>query len=575
MKTIADNDLKFDPPVHPSKYGVDIVVVTYNSSRFLKGLVRGLVLQQYDLSRVRLIFYDNASSDASVSMLHDIKDSFERRFREIIVLTGEKNIGFGNAVNAAARRGREEFIFVLNPDTEPPPTSLGRLMAEALADSPETAAWEARQAPYEHPKTYDPVTLETPWVSCAACLFRRSAFESIGGFDSAIFLYGEDVDISFRLRASGFKLRYVPRAVVIHHAYPDPEKIKPSQFIGSTRSNLYLRTRFGTWRDILKGVRMQIGLFLFPSRQCVPRQRRLILEGLVIYAMRFRYFRRPFKRTLNQKFHYWEYTPIREGAFHDITAGVNATDAPKASVLIRTTGRRRFLSMALASVANQTWPNVEVVVVEDGEATVREILGGFESLDIEYKALGEKKERCAAGNEAMRMASGEYFVFLDDDDMFYADHIEQLVTALMSNHAKMGFSYSFEIPTDYGPDGRSIAEEGDYIARYQRPYSLAYLLFENFMPNNSVMFHRSLFEECGGFDEEITSVEDWDLWLRFSLKTKKVVHVPKTTALYRYPLHERDQYAKYYARLASQKILLKKQADLPIDMTVGEFRDLI
>ena len=69
-----------------------------------------------------------------------------------------------------------------------------------------------RQIPYEHPKAYDPVTLDTPWVSGAATLFRREAFEAVGGFDDAIFMYGEDVDLSWRLRARGLA-PHLPAAV--------------------------------------------------------------------------------------------------------------------------------------------------------------------------------------------------------------------------------------------------------------------------------------------------------------------------------------------------------------------------
>ncbi len=310
-------------------------------------------------------------------------------------------------------------------------------------------------------------------------------------------------------------------------------------------------------------------------RQCIPRQRRLILEGLVRYAARFRHVLRPRAKRLRPKFYYWDYSPRRKGAFYDIDAGLNPRERPKASILVRTTGKRRFLSMALATVANQTYPNVEVVVVEDGKPTVQDLLDRFDSLDITYEALGKNMERSVAGNRAMQLASGEYLIFLDDDDLLYADHIEQLVAALVTNRAKMAFSYAFEIPTRLGPDGRFIAEEGDFISRHLRPFSFSYLLFQNFMPINTVMFHRSLFEACGGFDEDLVTLEDWDLWIRCSLQAKKVVHVPKTTALYRFPMYAREQEEKNRERWQSLEIVLKKQANLPIDLTVGEFRDLI
>ena len=100
------------------------------------------------------------------------------------------------------------------------------------------AAWEMRQIPYEHPKAYDPVTLDTPWVSGAAMLLRRSAFEDVGGFDPRIFMYGEDVDLSWRLRARGWRLRYLPRLARRAPHLRDAGEVKPLQVFGGVLTNL-------------------------------------------------------------------------------------------------------------------------------------------------------------------------------------------------------------------------------------------------------------------------------------------------------------------------------------------------
>jgi hypothetical protein len=96
-------------------------------------------------------------------------------------------------------------LLVINQDCIVEPGALETLVAIAAADDDRVAAWEMRQIPYEHPKAYDPVTLDVPWVSGAATLFRRAAFDAVGGFDDAIFMYGEDVDLSWRLRARGWR----------------------------------------------------------------------------------------------------------------------------------------------------------------------------------------------------------------------------------------------------------------------------------------------------------------------------------------------------------------------------------
>src|SRR5690606_7950226 len=113
------------------------------------------------------------------------------------------NVGFGRGHNANAARGKAPWLFVVNPDGVLEPGAWKRLIEHAQGDDRATAAWEMRQLPYEHPKAYDPVTLATGWTSGAATLFRRDAFEAAGGYESRIFLYGEDVDLSWRLRARG------------------------------------------------------------------------------------------------------------------------------------------------------------------------------------------------------------------------------------------------------------------------------------------------------------------------------------------------------------------------------------
>ena len=113
-----------------------------------------------------------------------------------------------------SNRGRPPFVFVLNPDTCLYPDCLSELLGRAIAEEETVGVWEPRQIPYEHPKQYDPVLMEPPWCAGAALLIRRTAFEAVRGFDRHIFIYCEDVDLSWRLKREGWKLRYVPSACV-------------------------------------------------------------------------------------------------------------------------------------------------------------------------------------------------------------------------------------------------------------------------------------------------------------------------------------------------------------------------
>ena len=69
-------------------------------------------------------------------------------------------------------------------------------------------------------------------------------------------------------------------------------------------------------------------------------------------------------------------------------------------------------------------------------------------MNIIYYATGKKVGRSAAGNQAMEMAHGKYLNFLDDDDLFYADHVEVLVKTLEKSENKAAYAFAFETPIE-------------------------------------------------------------------------------------------------------------------------------
>jgi GT2 family glycosyltransferase len=160
----------------------------------------------------------------------------------------DANLGSAGGSNALAALADESVIWVLNPDTYPAPRAAAELLTNlALAD--DVAAAEARQIPVEHPKWYDPQTGETGWVAGACVMFRRSAFDAVGGFDSHFFpLYCDDVDVSWRLRLAGWRLVHVPSAVVFHDKRPHLDgsvRASPTEARSTFLATLWLYRRYG------------------------------------------------------------------------------------------------------------------------------------------------------------------------------------------------------------------------------------------------------------------------------------------------------------------------------------------
>src|SRR5262249_31913303 len=150
------------------------------------------------------------------------------------------------------------------------PDCLRRLLDFAEAH-PDGAIFEARQLPYENPKLYNPATLETSWASREACLVRRDAFEGVGGFDKKLFGSTQGIDLSWRLRARGYRCYYVPRAIVSQSNVTDPDWQSPDEACQQTFGHLFLLWRYSSWWKILGGYRRLIwrllGLRRDPERK--------------------------------------------------------------------------------------------------------------------------------------------------------------------------------------------------------------------------------------------------------------------------------------------------------------------
>lgn len=515
---------------------LDISVVTYNSAKWLTPFFGSLLRQRFPLAHIALLIRDNGSTDGTVEALRIFQSEQASAFDRIEISEGP-NVGFGRGHNANFKKATASFILVTNVDLEFEADTLSTLYGEAEIDSPDVASWECRQKPFEHPKVYNPVTGETLWSSSACVLLRLSAVQGIGGYEPLLFLYGEDVELSYRLRDQGFKLRYVPKATVWHHTYETPEQVKPAQFLGSTLANVLLRCRYGRLSEILQGFLMHAGLFLLKPR--FPGQRRKLLGQtlkLIALAPRFLWTR----KTSNAPFPFrmWDYCITREGAFHAYPQG-GPQRSPLVSVLVRTMpGYGGRLREAVTSVMRQTYTPIQLVIVEDGgdsaSSFVEEIRASGRFVDVRYVAL-EKSGRCRAGNMALEKAHGQLICFLDDDDLFYADHLEVLVTAWIQQPS-LGAVYglAYEVRTEVLCVEPWIYKDILHSLHYRQAFSRPLLWHHNYLPIQTVLFRRDLYELYGGFDIDLDNLEDWNLWVRYSLKHDFLL-VPKVTSLYRVP----------------------------------------
>ena len=232
---------------------IDLVYVTYNSEKWIETCINSLIDSDFELRKINVFFVDNKSCDKTVELLERFRSLYGSLFGTFRIVINESNEGFGKGNNIGFSFGKSPYVCFFNIDTSLYKDTLSELWNIIQNSDSRVAAWELRQQPFEHPKMYNPINMETEWVSGAAFAVRREVFEQVNGFDDGIFMYCEDVDLSWRIRCLGYKLQYVAQSKINHYTYADPLQTKRAQYIYGIINNLLLRYRFGNFKDIILG----------------------------------------------------------------------------------------------------------------------------------------------------------------------------------------------------------------------------------------------------------------------------------------------------------------------------------
>jgi GT2 family glycosyltransferase len=554
---------------------IDISIVTYNSAKWLEKFFLSILEQNYPKKLITILLTDNQSTDDTVELCNSFLEKYGDYFYGFQIFQ-RPNLGFGCGHNYNLVQGSSPYFLVSNVDLEFEKDAISKAVNTAITDDDDVASWEFRQKPFEHPKYYNPVTLETYWSSHSCTLFRRSAIESVNGYEEKIFLYGEDVELSYRLRDKGFRIKYCPASVCWHYTYEYPNQIKRLQFLGSTLANSYIRLRYGSIRQIAAIPLMYLKLWLAPS--CIENQRQGLLGNIWKILQNFIYFLSTRKQTdklfpINK----WDYGFVRDGAFYPYPYAHKFNDfQPLVSVIIRTyKGRLFYLKEAITSVLNQTYPNIELVVVEDGSDLAKdyiEQIAKTSHLKVIYKAE-PKRGRCHTGNVGLAQATGKFIVFLDDDDLFFADHIEVLANELLAHpEVAATYSISWEVATKIVSLEPLHYIEISHKTIYRQRFSRALMWHHNYIPIQSILFDRKLYDNYGGFDESLENLEDWNLWTRYCLNND-FLFVEKTTSIYRIPDNLNEWIARKQTLDSYYTAAVEKQKALTITATIPELME--
>ena len=238
---------------------LSIIIVNWNVRELLRACLKSIARAPGGLD-AEIIVVDNASADGSAEML--LQD-----FPSVRLIACDTNGGFSAANNLGLAAASGEFVLCLNPDTEIVGDALQTLAAYLCANpavgvvGPQlrypdgtiqstrrrfpdfvTALLESTilQQWFPHNRWLNRyylsdvpagITQDVDWLMGACFMLRRSIVSRLGGFDDAFFMYSEELDWMQRIKSAGWRIVFLPAAIVIHHEGMSSEQVVPLRHI--------------------------------------------------------------------------------------------------------------------------------------------------------------------------------------------------------------------------------------------------------------------------------------------------------------------------------------------------------
>ena len=185
------------------------------------------------------------------------------------------------------------------------------------------------------------------------------------------------------------------------------------------------------------------------------------------------------------------------------------------SVIIPTYNRKEKVIKAIDSVLNQTYKNIEIIVVDDCslDETESEIKRKYEfNKKVIYYRLESNSGACAARNKGIDISNGELISFLDSDDEYYPDKIEKQVYTIENDKSEI-------CCTSFYRKEKNGEERIIHVKKGSKKEIISQLLYSNFITTGTILGYKRCFEK-NKFNETIKRFQDWELILRLSKKYK-------------------------------------------------------
>lgn len=269
---------------------VSIILVNWNTRDLLKECISSIFAQTK--SNFEIFVVDNASDDESAQMVRNY-------FPTVKLIENSQNLGFAAATNQAINVCQGKYIFLLNPDTKILDHAIDKLIAILNQNdqvglvackllnrdfSVQTnvgkfySFWNTLFTNPVISKFSNPIKLisnkqisssnhvsdqEIDWARSSALMIRKRAMDQAGYFDEQFYIYGEELDLCWRLKHFGWKLLFHPNAEILHYGKASSNQRKAEMFIQNNKSfYIFLKKNYPLYSYYLFRTRNIFYMFL-------------------------------------------------------------------------------------------------------------------------------------------------------------------------------------------------------------------------------------------------------------------------------------------------------------------------
>ncbi len=219
-------------------------------------------------------------------------------------------------------------------------------------------------------------------------------------------------------------------------------------------------------------------------------------------------------------------------------------ESPLVSIIVRTMNRPE-LREALDSIARQTYPCLEVIVVDASGKNVLSLGERCGNYPVRIITQNRPLHRQFAANAGLDAVQGSFFCFLDEDDLLQPDHIGTLVKLMLTTSGPAVYSWI-----------EKVDEDGTNRYVFNNPFNFYHLLQENYLPVHALLFRREVLAAGCRFDEALEVFEDWDFLIQVA-HLGPFIAFPKVTGTYRNfkssAIHEEAEFTRKYRMMLLDK----------------------